>query len=137
MTYNSRDLSSIIRANISKAKEILDSKDKSISMLLKAFSEINSALNNKLEFILTDTIDNEGDEITNVSISNIINGYREHLLWYYFNPEEVFPAMFNYQNIITARCDDISEVDNFIERLISNHAFMIRVITISEIDRNQ
>jgi len=137
MTYNSRDLSSIIRANISKAKEILDSKDKSISMLLKAFSEINSALNNKLEFILTDTIDNEGDEITNVSISNIINGYREHLLWYYFNPEEVFPAMFNYQNIITARCNDISEVDNFIERLISNHAFMIRVITISEIDRNQ
>jgi len=137
MTYNSRDLSSIIRANISKAKEILDSKDKSISMLLKAFSEINSALNNKLEFILTDTIDNEGDEITNVSISNIICGYREHLLWYYFNPEEVFPAMFNYQNIITARCDDISEVDNFIERLISNHAFMIRVITISEIDRNQ
>jgi len=137
MTYNSRDLSSIIRANISKAKEILDSKDKSISMLLKAFSEINSALNNKLEFILTDTIDNEGDEITNVSISNIINGYREHLLWYYFNPEEVFPAMFNYQNIITARCDDISEVDNFIERLISNQAFMIRVITISEIDRNQ
>lgn len=137
MTYNSRDLSSIIRANISKAKEILDSKDKSISMLLKAFSEINSALNNKLEFILTDTIDNEGDEITNVSISNIINGYREHLLWYYFNPEEVFPAMFNYQNIITARCNDISEVDNFIERLISNQAFMIRVITISEIDRNQ
>jgi len=137
MTYNSRDLSSIIRANISKAKEILDSKDKSISMLLKAFSEINSALNNKLEFILTDTIDDEGDEITNVSISNIICGYREHLLWYYFNPEEVFPAMFNYQNIITARCDDISEVDNFIERLISNQAFMIRVITISEIDRNQ
>jgi len=137
MTYNSRDLSSIIRANISKAKEILDSKDKSISMLLKAFSEINSALNNKLEFILTDTIDDEGDEITNVSISNIICGYREHLLWYYFNPEEVFPAMFNYQNIITARCNDISEVDNFIERLISNHAFMIRVITISEIDRNQ
>jgi len=134
MTENKINISELIKMNITKAKEIITSKEKSISLLFDALGEINNALGGNLEFIPSNMIDSDGDEITNISISNTNSRYSENLLWYYFNPEKIFPAMFSYQNIITARCNSIEDVALFIERLVTNESFMIKVVTISGMD---
>ena len=134
MTDEKKTISELIRANITKAKEIITAKDKSISILMDAFREINEALGGNLEFSSSNMIDNDGDEITNVFISNANSKYRENLLWYYFNPEKIFPAMFSYQNIITSRCESIEDVVLFIKRLVTDESFMIKVVTISEMN---
>lgn len=134
MTGEKKTISELIKENITKAKEIITAKDKSISILMDAFREINEALGGNLEFSSSTMIDNDGDEITNVFISNVNSKYRENLLWYYFNPEKIFPAMFSYQNIITSRCNSIEDVVLFIKRLVTDESFMIKVVTISEMN---
>ncbi|MGY0246903.1 hypothetical protein ACVFYI_04945, partial [Klebsiella michiganensis] len=63
--------------------------------------------------------------------------YSENLLWYYFNSEKIFPAMFSYQNIITARCESIEDVVEFIKRLVTDENFMIKVVTISSMNNSE
>ncbi|QXA94800.1 Uncharacterised protein [Citrobacter braakii] len=137
MTERKLNISELIRANIAKAKEIISAREKSVSLLFNAFDEINQALGGNLEFTASNVIDNDGDEITRVSVSNKNSGYSENLLWYYFNPEKIFPAMFSYQNIITARCDSIEDVLAFIERLVTDENFMIKVVTISSMNNSE
>lgn len=136
MTERKLNISELIKANIAKAKEIISARDKSISLLFNAFDEINEALGGNLEFTTSNVIDNDGDEITRISVSNKNSRYSENLLWYYFNPEKIFPAMFSYQNIITARCDSIEDVVEFIERLVTDENFMIKVVTISSMNNS-
>lgn len=131
MTESKINISELIRANIAKAKEIISARDKAISLLFNAFNEINEALGGNLEFTPSNIIDNDGDEITRIAVSNKNSRYSENLLWYYFNPEKIFPAMFSYQNIITERCESIEDVAVFIERLVTDENFMIKVVTIS------
>jgi hypothetical protein len=137
MTENKINISELIRANIAKAKEIISARDKAISLLHNAFDEINQALGGHLEFISSNVIDSDGDEITRVVISNKNSSYSEGLLWYYFNPEKIFPAMFNYQGIIIERCESIEDVVVFIERLVTNETFMIKIVTISDMNSNE
>lgn len=137
MTESKINISELIRANIAKAKETISARDKSISLLFNAFDEINKALGESLEFTTSNIIDNDGDEVTTVVVSNKNSRYRENLLWYYFNPEKVFPAMFSYQNIITARCGSIEDVAEFIERLVTDESFMIKVVTISGMNSSE
>lgn len=137
MTENKINISELIKKNITKAKKIITSKEKSISLLFDALTEINNELGGNLEFISSNMIDSDGDEITNISISNTNSRYSENLLWYYFNPEKIFPAMFSYQNIITSRCESIEDVSIFIERLVTDESFMIKVVTISGMDEKK
>lgn len=131
MTENKINISELIMANIEKAKEIISAREKSINLLLNAFDEINQAVGGNLEFITSNNVDSDGDEITRIAVSNKNSRYSENLIWYYFNPEKIFPAMFGYQNIITQRCQNIEDVAMFIERLVTNESFMIKVVTIS------
>ncbi|WP_157737632.1 hypothetical protein [Kosakonia cowanii] len=78
------NISELIRLNVARAKEIIDSKSKSISLVHDALAEINDAIGGKLKFTSSDTTDEDGDNITNVSVSNIKSGYSEHLFWYFF-----------------------------------------------------
>ncbi|HCT5520078.1 hypothetical protein [Klebsiella aerogenes] len=137
MTERNLNISELIRANIAKAKEIISARDKSVSLLFNAFDEINEALGRNLEFTASNVIDNDGDEITRVSVSNKNSRYSENLLWYYFNSEKIFPAMFSYQNIITARCESIEDVVEFIKRLVTDENFMIKVVTISSMNNSE
>lgn len=134
MTEEKISISELIRINVAKAKEIIDSKSKSISILNDALQEINNAIGGKLSFEYSDVIDDDGDKITNISVSNIKSGYKEHLMWYYFHPENIFPAVFNYQGIINARCDSVEDVLGFVQRIVSNDSFMIKLVRISEMD---
>ena len=131
MTESKINISELIRVNIAKAKEIISARDKSISLLFNAFDEINQALGGNLEFTSSNVIDSDGDEITRIAVSNKNSRYSENLLWYYFNPEKIFPAMFSYQNILTERCQSVEDVAVFIERLVTDENFMIKVVTIS------
>lgn len=88
MTERNLNISELIRANIAKAKEIISARDKAVSLLFNAFDEINEALGRNLEFTASNVIDNDGDEITRVSVSNKNSRYSENLLWYYFNSEK-------------------------------------------------
>lgn len=137
MTERNLNISELIRANIAKAKEIISARDKAVSLLFNAFDEINEALGRNLEFAASNVIDNDGDEITRVSVSNKNSRYSENLLWYYFNSEKIFPAMFSYQNIITARCESIEDVVEFIKRLVTDENFMIKVVTISSMNNSE
>lgn len=137
MTERKLNISELIRANIAKAKEIISARDKSVSLLFNAFDEINEALGGNLEFTASNVIDNDGDEITRISVSNKNSRYSENLLWYYFNPEKIFPAMFSYQNIITSRCESIEDVVEFIERLVTDENFMIKVVTIASMNNSE
>ncbi|ELY5890011.1 hypothetical protein SNN87_004153 [Cronobacter sakazakii] len=137
MTEKKINISELIIANIAKAKEIISARDKSIRLLFNALDEINQALGGSLEFISSNMIDSDGDEITRIAITNKNSRYSENLLWYYFNPEKVFPAMFSYQNIITGRCESIDDVVVFIERLVTDESFMIKVVTISEMNSRE
>ncbi|AKL36322.1 hypothetical protein AB9K36_26785 [Klebsiella michiganensis] len=137
MTERNLNISELIRANIAKAKEIISARDKAVSLLFNAFDEINEALGRNLEFTASNVIDNDGDEITRVSVSNKNSRYSENLLWYYFNSEKIFPAMFSYQNIITARCESIEDVVEFIKRLVTDENFMIKVVTISSMNNSE
>lgn len=137
MTERKLNISELIRANIAKAKEIISARDKSVSLLFNAFDEINEALGGSLEFTASNVIDNDGDEITRISVSNKNSRYSENLLWYYFNPEKIFPAMFSYQNIITSRCESIEDVVEFIERLVTDENFMIKVVTIASMNNSE
>ncbi|WP_336286987.1 hypothetical protein [Cronobacter dublinensis] len=137
MTEKKINISELIIANIAKAKEIISARDKSIRLLFNALDEINQALGGNLEFISSNVIDSDGDEITRIAITNKNSRYSENLLWYYFNPEKVFPAMFSYQNIITGRCESIDDVVVFIERLVTDESFMIKVVTISEMNSSE
>ncbi|WP_181945990.1 hypothetical protein, partial [Klebsiella pneumoniae] len=116
---------------------IISARDKAVSLLFNAFDEINEALGRNLEFTASNVIDNDGDEITRVSVSNKNSRYSENLLWYYFNSEKIFPAMFSYQNIITARCESIEDVVEFIKRLVTDENFMIKVVTISSMNNSE
>jgi len=130
MTEERISISELIRLNVAKAKEIIDSKSKSISLVDDALIEINNALGGKLIFTSFEVVDEEGDDITKVSVANIKSGYSEHLLWYYFHPEKIFPSLFNYQNIIKTRCDSINDVADFVQRIVSNDSFMIKLVRI-------
>ncbi|MEQ4513008.1 hypothetical protein [Dickeya zeae] len=137
MTESKFNISELIRANIAKAKEIISARDRSISLLFNAFDEINQVLGGNLEFTTSNVIDSDGDEITRVEVSNKNSRYSENLLWYYFNPEKIFPAMFCYQNIITERCESIEDVVVFIERLVTDEKFMIKIVTISDMNSSE
>lgn len=45
--------------------------------------------------------------------------------------------MFSYQNIITARCESIEDVVEFIKRLVTDENFMIKVVTISSMNNSE
>lgn len=137
MTENKINISELIKANIAKAKEIINAREKSINLLFNAFDEINQALGGNLEFTTSTMIDGDGDEITKIAVSNKNSRYSESLIWYYFNPEKVFPAMFSFQNIIRERCQNIEDVAMFIERLVTNESFMIKVVTISGMNSSE
>lgn len=131
MTEKRINISELIKANIAKAKDIISAREKSISLLFNAFDQMNEALGGSLEFTTTKLTDTDGDEITRIVASNKNSKYSEYLIWYYFDPEKIFPAMFSYQNIITERCESIDDVAVFIERLVTDESFMIKVVTIS------
>lgn len=131
MTEKRINISELIKANIAKAKDIISAREKSISLLFNAFDQMNEALGGSLEFTTSKLTDTDGDEITRIVVSNKNSKYSEYLIWYYFDPEKIFPAMFSYQNIITERCESIDDVAVFIERLVTDESFMIKVVTIS------
>lgn len=131
MTEKRINISELIKANIAKAKDIISAREKSISLLFNAFDQMNEALGGSLEFTTSKLTDTDGDEITRIVASNKNSKYSEYLIWYYFDPEKIFPAMFSYQNIITERCESIDDVAVFIERLVTDESFMIKVVTIS------
>ncbi len=131
MTESKINISELIKANIEKAKKIINEREKSINLLTNAFDEINQALGGNLEFTSSTMINGDGDEITKIAVSNKNSRYSESLIWYYFNPEKIFPATFSFLNIIRERCQNVEDVAMFIERLVTNESFMIKVVTIS------
>lgn len=134
MTEQNKNISELIKFNLERARKIMNDKVEAISLIENALFEISAALGGKLDFPSVDEIDNDGDLITSVFVVNNISGYKEKLFWYYFHPEKVFPAMISYQNIVAARCDGMNEVVIFLENLISNDSFMIKILRISEMN---
>lgn len=134
MSEENRNIIDIIRDNLEKAKRVMNDKIKSESAIMSALNEISTLLNNKVIFPKTERLDNDGDLIINISVQNIDSGYTESLIAYYFHAEKIFPAVFNYQGLVRQSCQSIDDVNTFIERLVSNESFMIKIIRVAETD---
>lgn len=134
MTEQKKNISELIKFNLERARKIMNDKVEAISLIENALFEISLALGGKLDFPSVDEIDDDGDHITAVFVVNNVSGYKEKLFWYYFHPEKVFPAMISYQNILVSRCGSMNDIVTFLENLISNDSFMIKVLRISEMN---
>jgi len=137
MSDNKEKLSNLIKANINKARDILNDKIRAMSIIESTLSELSANLNNKIKFVTTKHTDGDNDLIHNVYVSNMKTNSSEQLFFYYFHQERIFPVMINYQNEITMRCDSLDELVDFFERLVSNEGFIIKLLLTSEYNDNE
>ena len=110
----------------------ISDKERAESLLMSALDEISFALEGKIKFKTHDVIDKDGDLIKKVRVENTINNYDEAIINYYFHKEKIFPATFNYFNRIKMDCDSLADINTFIERIVSDESFMIKVIRVAE-----
>ena len=134
MSIEEKNISQLIKENLEKAQRIISDKSRAESIIFSALQEISKLLDNKVDFINDEIIDNDGDLIIRVRVRNKKTEYSHFLFSYYFHVEKIFPMMVNYQNILAERCNNIDEVYSFVEKLLSNESFMIKIILASESD---
>jgi len=135
MSNMKKNLSDLIRENISKVKKIITDKERSIQLIEYALSEIRKALDEKVNFTTTTQVDSDNDTIYYVYVENKEKQESEYLFLYYFHQVNIFPLMFNYNGEIARRCDDIEELTETIERLMESESFMIKIITMAESEK--
>jgi len=134
MNEERKNLTELIKINFEKAKSILSDKTLAESMLMDSLNEISILLRNKITFNKISEVDGDGDLINYIDVTNTESNYSENLIQYYFHAEKIFPVVIMYQNIIHERCENLSDVENFVKKLVSTESFMIRVIRVSEND---
>lgn len=122
----------LIRENFTKSMSIINDKKITESLLMTALNEVVTILNGKIKFTTENIVDTDGDEIKRITVENTKNGYSETIINYFFHREKVFPVAFNYFNVIRMDCNNIDDVNSFIERLVSDESFMIKIIRVAE-----
>jgi len=123
---------SLIKSSVSKVKKLVTEKSVAEQTILSLMNGIAKELDEKVIFIKDEITDSDGDLLQRIHVKNKEFGNKEFLFYFYFNKETVFPLMINFQNILTARCDDLAELNDYLVELISDERFMIKIVLLSE-----
>ena len=126
------DLHSLIKAQVAKAKNIFTEKDIIESELKETFNLIKEAMSGEINFIFENEIDRYGDVVSTIYASNTKISKKHTILTYDFDNKKVFPVKITDSNDSSSLCNSLHEIKLFLERLISDDSFMIRLVTISK-----
>ncbi|MRT44231.1 hypothetical protein GJV09_23100 [Enterobacteriaceae bacterium RIT702] len=122
----------LIKSSVSKVKKLVTEKAVAEQTILSLMDGISKELDEKVIFIKDEITDPDGDLLQRIHVKNKEFGNKEFLFYFYFNKETVFPLMINFQNILTSRCDDLGELNDYLIELISDERFMIKIVLLSE-----
>jgi len=123
---------SLIKSSVSKVKKLVTEKSVAEQTILSLMNGIAKELDEKVIFLKDEITDSDGDLLQRIHVKNKEFGNNEFLFYFYFNKETVFPLMINFQNILTARCNDLAELNDYLVELISDERFMIKIVLLSE-----
>jgi len=135
MTEIKSNISELIKQNISKVKRLIGDKERAEQLISSTMDEIAAALEFKVEFKIYSHVDKDKDTLYRVFVENVNSKKRLFILLYYFHQVNIFPLMMNYDAEIVKRCEGINDLEEYLERLVADESFMIKIITVAEDDQ--